>query len=129
MIRELPVATDRLALLSTGDVEPITKWVDDPTTGRRKPSDEVERDEATNLPLWRVHVLVPGGDNGRPELVAVQVPAPTKPEVTPFSPVQFERLVCRVAVNRQSNQLAGYWSAAGVAAPARNGHKPAEQAA
>lgn len=124
MIRTVPVDTSRLALLCAGPPEPVTQWVDDPATGRRKPSDQPERDQDTGLPLWRVHVLVPGGDNSRPELVAVQVPAQDLPVLAEFSPVTFERLEVRVAVGRDG-RLAGYWGAAGVAPAAQHqgGHQ------
>lgn len=124
MLRNLPVDTDRLALIATGHVEPVREWIE--RDGRRQPSEDQSRDEETNLPLWQVHVMIPSGD--RPELAAVRVPSREVPQVQQYGPVAFEHLVCRVSVNRQSGQLTGYWSAAGVADPRRHG-KPQEQAA
>ena len=111
MIRTLPVDTDRLALMSTGHVEPVHEWVE--RDGRRQPADEQSRDD-TGLPLWTVHALVMSGD--RPELVAVRLPARDTPAVEAHAPVRFERLECRVTVNRSTGALSGYWAAAGLAA-------------
>ena len=112
MIRTFPVDTDRLALLATGHVEPVHEWVE--RDGRRQPADEQSRDETTGLLLWTVHALVMSGD--RPELVAVRLPARDTPEVDAQAPVRFERLECRVSVNRSTGALSGYWAAAGLAA-------------
>lgn len=112
MIRNIAVDTDRAALVATGAVEPVREWVE--KDGRRQPSDDQSRDEATGALLWQVHCLAVGED--RPEVVAVRVPAPDCPAPAAFSPVRFERLIVRVNVNRTTGQLGGYWSAAGIAA-------------
>lgn len=125
---ELPIDTDRLGIVSTGHVEPVFPWVEGPD-GKRRPGSEQERDEATGLPLWVVHGMVPTGE--RPTLVAVRTPARQAPQVTPLAPVGFERLQATARVNRNTGQLAVYWQAAGVAEarPAGGPHKTAQEAA
>jgi len=132
MIRTLPVNAEMLGVVATGHVEPVMIWEDQ--GGRRVLTDRQERDEQTGDDLWTVHAMVPGGD--RPELIAVRIPARQQPVVTPFGPVDFHGLEVRINVNKTTGQLAGYWSAVGVADPAlspgkRNGqeHKPVEQVA
>lgn len=121
---QLPVDTDRLAAVFSGQVEPVMPWVE--KDGRRQPGTEQERDEATGLPLWTVHAMIASGD--RPTLMAVRVPSREVPDVQQFGPARFERLECTTRVNRSSGQLATYWSAAGIAQQGRQHHK-AEQAA
>lgn len=117
MIREIPADAERLALISTGHCESVHEWIE--RDGRRQPADDQMRDEASGLPMWTVHCLAPGAD--RPELIAVRVPARECPQPKPYEPVAFERLVVRVSVNRSTGVLGGYWSAAGLADPRRQG--------
>lgn len=124
---QLPVDTDRLAAVFSGQVEPVMPWITGPD-GKRSPGTEQERDDATGHPLWTVHCMVASGD--RPTLMAVRVPSPGVPEVAQFGPAKFERLECVARVNRTSGQLALYWSASGIGDQrGRQHHKPAEQAA
>lgn len=120
---DLPIDAERLALVSTGHVEPVVAWVEG-SDGKRRPGTEQERDESTGLPLWTVHGMVPSGD--RPTLVAVRVPARQEPAVTPLAPVAFERLEATARVNRNSGQLAVYWRAAGLAEARATGPRKVE---
>lgn len=120
---DLPIDTDRLAAVFSGQVEPVMPWIE--RDGRRQPGTEQERDEATGHPLWTVHAMIASGD--RPTLMAVRVPSPQCPDVQQFGPARFERLQCTTRVNRSSGQLATYWSAAGIGDARRNSQpKPAE---
>lgn len=122
---QLPIDTERLAAVFSGQVEPVMPWIE--RDGRRQPGTEQERDD-NNVPLWTVHAMIASGD--RPTLMAVRVPSHECPQVQQFGPARFERLECTTRVNKSSGQLATYWSAAGIADARRNGqHKPAEQAA
>lgn len=123
---DLPVDTDRLVIVASGQVEAVVPWLDGPD-GKRRPGTVQESDPATGHPLWTVHGMIATGD--RPTLVAVRVPAPAQPEPIPFAPLSFERLVCTARVNRVSGQLATYWSAAGVVADASRRHTPRQDAA
>lgn len=118
MIRNLPVATDRLQLVATGHVTPVQEWVE-LHDGRRTPSGNQARqkqdDGSLGLPLWEVAVLSPESD--RPELVSVQVAANDEPKVAAYQPVQLDNLTVRVTVGRDG-KLRGYWSATG-ASPAK----------
>lgn len=120
----IPVDSDRLGAIAAGHVEPVFPWVEGPD-GKRRPGTDQERDEATGLPLWTVHVMIAGGD--RPELAQVRVPSKDCPAPTPLAPIGFERLVVNVRVNRASGALGSYWSASGLADPRRQGHQPKEQ--
>ena len=120
---QIPVDTDRLAAIYSGQVEPVTPWVTGPD-GKRSPGTEQERDD-NGVPLWTVHAMIASGD--RPQLMAVRVPSHECPQVQQFGPARFERLEAVARVNRTSGQLAVYWSAAGLAAHGRQ-HKQ-EQAA
>lgn len=121
---QIPVDTDRLAAIYSGQVEPVTPWVTGPD-GKRSPGTEQERDD-NGVPLWTVHCMIASGD--RPTLMAVRVPSHHCPDVEQFGPARFERLEAVARVNRTSGQLAVYWSAAGIA-ESRRGGKPAEVAA
>ncbi|MCD2191724.1 hypothetical protein [Actinomycetospora soli] len=116
---QLPIDTDRLAAVFSGQVEPVMPWIE--KDGRRQPGTEQERDEATGHPLWTVHCMIASGD--RPTLMAVRVPSPEVPDVQQFGPARFERLECSTRVNRTNGQLATYWSAAGLV----NAARPAKQ--
>lgn len=121
---QLPIDTERLAAVFSGQVEPIHEWIE--RDGRRQPSDEQSRDDS-GVPLWTVHCLIASGD--RPTLMAVRVPSHECPQVQQFGPARFERLEAVCRVNRSSGQLATYWSAAGLVDPRRQHHKQQEQAA
>ncbi|MCD2191654.1 hypothetical protein [Actinomycetospora soli] len=112
---ELPIDTDRLVIVASGQVEAVRPWVEGPD-GKRRPSEEQDTDEG-GRPLWTVHGMIATGD--RPTLVAVRVPAPSQPEPAPFAPLAFEHLTAVARVNRSTGQLAVYWSAAGIAGDAR----------
>lgn len=119
---ELPIDTDRLAAVFSGQVEPVMPWIE--KDGRRQPGTDQERDENTGHPLWTVHAMIASGD--RPTLMAVRVPSPSCPDVQQFGPARFEHLSCTTRVNKSTGQLATYWSAAGIASPAR-GHAQHKQ--
>lgn len=122
----LPIDSERLGAIAAGHVEPVMPWIEGPD-GKRRPGTDQERDEATGLPLWTVHVMIAGGD--RPELAQVRVPSRECPAPTPLAPIAFERLVCTTRVNRATGQLAAYWGAAGLADPRRQGHQPKQEQA
>lgn len=109
-----PVDSERLGAIASGFVEGVFAWVE--KDGRRQPSDQQERDEQTNLPLWQVHALI-AGDGDRPSLMAVRVPAAECPNPPALQPVGFERLSAVARVNKSSGQLSVFWSAAGVYDP------------
>lgn len=122
MIRNLPVAPDRLALIATGHVNPVQEWVET-SDGRRAPSGnqarEKREDGSLGLPVWEVSVLPT--DTDRPEIIAVQVAGQDEPKVAAYQPVQLDNLTVRVTVGRDG-KLRGYWSATG-ASPAKGAHQ------
>ncbi len=127
----LPIDTERLTAVYSGQIEPVVDWVTDPATGKRAPGEQA-RDEQSGHPLWTIHILVAEGD--RPLLAAVRVPAAEAPSVTAFTPARFERLTATARVNRQTGLLALYWSASGIAdarqqQPRRQGQGQGEQPA
>lgn len=116
MIREIPVDTSRLNVISTGHVTPVNPWVPDPANpGRNMPGPEQARDEITGLLLWNVDVLVKE-EGVRPEVVGVQVGAPVQPVLEEFKPVNFVGLVCTVSVDRNAArpQVRQYWTASSI---------------
>ncbi|WP_433781584.1 hypothetical protein ACQPX6_17555 [Actinomycetospora sp. CA-101289] len=113
MIRTVPVDTARLELVAAGEAEPVAVW-EDAADGRRTLTDRQEVDETAGLPLWTIYALVQTG--GRPEVLAVRVPARHQPVVTPLAPVDLHGLEVRVSINK-SGVLTGYWSAVGIADP------------
>lgn len=109
----IPADSERLAIIATGHVEPVVKWVE--TNGRRQPGDQ-EVEEGTGVPLWTVHGLIP--TDTRPTLVGVRLPARECPQPAPYAPVVFERLVVNAKTDK-SGRFVTYWSAAGLAEPRR----------
>lgn len=122
MIRNLPIALDRLPLIATGHVTPVQEWVE-MHDGSRRPSGNQARqkldDGTLGAPLWEVAVLSPEAD--RPELISVQVATHEEPKVTAYQPVQLDGLTVRVTVGRDG-KLRGYWSAT-AAHPAKGAHQ------
>lgn len=121
----LPIDTDRLGLIATGHVEPVMPWIEGPD-GKRRPGETQERDEATGLPLWTVHALIP--TDSRPTLAAIRVPSPACPEPAPFAPLAVERLEVNARVGRDG-KLGTYWNAAGMAVSSGRRSAPASDAA
>lgn len=115
-------------LRATGVVEPVMQWVEDPTTGRRRPSDQQDRDEQGVL-LWSVEVQHLVEEWGRLSTVVsrVKVSAMTQPAPPAFEVLQFESLRVMVRVQKSSGQLVEAWEAAGIAGAA-SGRRSSEAA-
>lgn len=127
MIKNIPVDTNRLELIASGHVVPVTSWIPDPANpGRNKMATEADgvtplqaTDEQTGELLWNVDVFGESGQEGneRAEVVSVQVRAPHQPVLEKFRPVQFRDLEMRFSKNFTTNELKYYWSASGVLNP------------
>lgn len=117
-------------LRATGVVEPVMEWLEDPTTGRRRPSDQQARDEAGTL-LWAVETsrLVEEWGRSRTVVAKVTVPAATMPTLPAFEVVAFTGLVVAVRVPRGGGQLIESWTAAGLTAETTSGRRSAGEAA
>lgn len=122
-MRSLPVDSNRIRMIGTGAVRPVTPWIDGPD-GRRVPGVVQETDDQ-GRPLWEVEVMAPGGPDDRAEVISVRVPAPQAPVVAEFAPVAFHGLWARVGVNKTSGKATQYWSAEGVQAQGRGQEKAA----
>lgn len=118
MLRTIPVASDRLTLISTGHVNAVNVWAETPE-GRRTPTDMQQTDPDTGELLWVVDVMPADQDRG--EVVAVQVRAQHMPVLERFAPVVFRDLEAKVSKGRDGS-IRLYWSASG-AEPAR-GNRP-----
>lgn len=113
-MRNLPIDVHALRLLATGEVSPVPVWAE-LSDGSRRPVPDVQDKDESGTPLWNVGALVPPAEGERAELVSVRIAAYDPPQVQEFAPVRFDGLVCRVGVNRRTNQLSQYWSARAVA--------------
>jgi hypothetical protein len=125
-MRSFPIDSNRVRLISTGNVSPVAAWVV-LADGSRRPDPNGRQDLHTDgRPLWTVEVIVPADDadeRDRTEVVPVTVASHERPDGGTFGDVlSFAGLTVQPGyVNRRTNQLTTpRWSADGVA-PARNG--------
>jgi hypothetical protein len=117
-MRALPVDTNAIRMLSTGEVQAVAVWAE-LSDGSRRPVPGAQEKDAHGTPLWTVGALVPPAQEGdRAELIAVRMATHDRPTVQEFTPIRFDGLVCRCSVNRRTGQLAQYWEARGIAAAA-----------
>jgi hypothetical protein len=124
-MRALPIDTNALRMLATGEVLPVAVWAE-LSDGSRRPVPGGQEKTDEGVPLWTVSVLVPPAVEGdRAELVSVRVASWDRPGVQEFTPVRFDGLVCRVSVNKRSGQLAQYWEARGIVGAQVKGDKAA----
>lgn len=110
------------ALRATGIVEPVLRWVEDPSTGRRTQSKDQDRTE-DNTFLWGVEVSYISESYGRQSTVIakVTVPAPEQPAPAMFEVVDFLGLAVSVSVVKATGALREFWRAEGLAPAARKG--------
>jgi hypothetical protein len=114
-MRTLPIDSNAIHMLATGEVQPVAVWAE-LSDGSRRPVPDAQEKNDQNVPLWTVGALVPPAQEGdRAELISVRVASYERPQITGLTPVRFDGLVCRVNVNRKSGQLAQYWEAARIA--------------
>lgn len=114
-MRSLPIDTNALHMLATGEVTPVAVWAE-LSDGSRRPVPDAQEKDQSGTPLWNVGAVVPPAQDGdRTELISVRIASHERPTVAAFSPVRFEGLICRVSVNRRTSQLGQYWSATRVA--------------
>jgi hypothetical protein len=111
MIRQLPVDTARLELVSTGHVTPVAEWAE-LADGSRRPIPGGQAKNDYGRPLWVVDAIPV--DEERGEVVGIQVASEDEPQVEQFKPVQFDGLQVRMSVGRNDGKLKLYWSADGL---------------
>ncbi|WP_157987652.1 hypothetical protein [Jiangella endophytica] len=108
------VDSKQQAMTATGVVNSVHEWEDTPD-GRRQ-SERQAVDEETHLPLWAVEVNYRTVSFDR-ELTAraqVTVPAPLRPEIADYSPIEFGDLVASARATK-TGQLVESWRAGGIA--------------
>lgn len=120
------IDTDRQALRTTGIVDPVMQWVEDPTTGKRRQSDAQEADEQ-GRPLWSVEVSYISEAWGKQSttVARVIVGAPSEPAVAAFETAPFEGLTVTTSVIKNSGQLRESWRAEGIKTATRKGSSEA----
>lgn len=136
-MRSYPLDSDRIRLLSTGNVSPMQAWVVLADGSRRPdPTGRQALDEITGAPQWSVEVIAPADvddPRDKTEVVAVTVSSHDRPEVGEFgTPVVFAGLMLTPGyVNRKTGQLsAPRWTASGTASTrSGNGRATATPAA
>lgn len=110
-MRALPIDSNALTLLASGEVLPVQVWAE-LSDGSRRPVPDAQEKDKTGTPLWTVGVMVPPAQDGdRAELISVRVASHDRPQVQALAPVRFDGLTCRCSVNRRSGSLAQYWEA------------------
>lgn len=117
------VDSKRQSMMATGVVNPVHEWEDTPE-GRRQ-SERQAVDEETHLLLWGVEVIYRTVSFDR-ELTAraqVTVPAPLKPEIQDYTPIEFGDLFASARANK-AGHLVESWRAGGIAS-----HTPRKDAA
>lgn len=114
-MRTVYVDSDRHQWISTGNVEPMQKWVD--IAGKRQRTDEQETGP-TGLPRWSVEIICPpdaGDDRSRTEVARITVEAPSLPDIGAFGTLlQFENLTMQVWPGRDGKSLGQSFTATGV---------------
>ncbi|WP_201777989.1 hypothetical protein, partial [Jiangella alkaliphila] len=108
------VDSNRQMMTATGVVNSVHEWEDTPD-GRRQ-SERQALDEETRMPLWAVEVNYRTMSFDR-ELTAralVTVPAPSKPEIADYSPIEFGDLMASPRATK-AGQLVEAWRAGGIA--------------
>ncbi|MFC4951284.1 hypothetical protein [Pseudonocardia sp. GCM10023141] len=119
-MRSYPIDAERVRLISTGTVSPVTKWVE-LSDGSRRPDPTGRQDEDENgRPLWRVEVIMPadeGDDRDKTGVAEITVASKDRPDPGAFGDLLvFEGLVVSPGyVNKRSGQLTpARWSANGI---------------
>ncbi|WP_147375587.1 hypothetical protein [Jiangella rhizosphaerae] len=118
------VDSKRQMMTATGVVNAVHEWEDAPD-GSRRQSERQALDEDTRMPLWGVEVIYRTVSFGN-ELSAraqVVVPAPLKPEIADFTPIEFGDLTASARATK-AGQLVESWRAGGIAS-----HTPRKDAA
>jgi hypothetical protein len=111
-MRQIAVDADRMQWISTGSVEPLTKWVE--MDGRRRPTDEQDRNDY-GVRLWGVECICPGEDGARTEVVRVTVAQEAEPEGFSFGElITFEAMTVAVWSSKDSRVVGQGWNATGV---------------
>lgn len=122
----IPVDTNRMQTVTTGNVNPVMAWVVS-ADGSRHRSD-VQAEDDRGRPLWAVEILrqTTVFGEGRTSAVPVQVPADQMPSVASMGPTQFQGLEADFYVSK--GQLRERWTAEGIepAAAQRSAPKQAE---
>jgi hypothetical protein len=119
-MRSYPIDADRVRLISTGTVSPVTRWVE-LSDGSRRPDPTGRQDEDENgRPLWRVEVIMPadeGDERDKTGVAEITVASKDRPDPGAFGDLLvFEGLVVSPGyVNKRSGQLTpARWSADGI---------------
>lgn len=119
-MRSYPIDADRVRLISTGTVSPVTKWVE-LADGSRRPDPTGRQDvDERDRPLWRVEVIMPadeGDDRDKTGVAEITVASKDQPDPGSFGELlTFEGLVMSPGyVNRKTGQLTPpRWSADGI---------------
>lgn len=93
-MRNLPIDTDRLALLAAGKCMAVAEYAELADGTKRRVPGAQAKDRDTGLPLWVVDCFVDDEDeDGRAEIVGVKVASNEKPQVQKLRPIQFVGLV------------------------------------
>jgi hypothetical protein len=119
-MRSYPIDAERVRLISTGTVIPVTKWVELSDGSRRPdPTGRQDADEQGRL-LWRVEVIMPadeGDDRDKTGVAEITVASKDQPDPGSFGDLLvFEGLVVSPCyVNRKTGQLTvPRWAAEGI---------------
>lgn len=109
------VDSKRQLMTATGLVNAVHEWEDTPD-GSRRQSERQALDEETRMPLWGVEVIYRTESFGNALSARAQVilPAPLKPEIAEFSPIEFGDLVASARTTK-AGQLVESWRAGGIA--------------
>lgn len=115
-------------LRATGITEPIMQWIEDGTTGRRRPSDVQDVNE-NGVPLWAIEVQYVAEAWGRLSTVVAKVtmPSPEAPQLAAFEVVPFVGLSVTVTPTKAGGMREA-WRAEGIATSTRRAREEAAAA-
>lgn len=129
-MRTYPIDSNRVRLISMGNVSPLPAWVV-LSDGSRRPDPNGRQDQhADGRALWSVEMIAPADtddDRDRTEVVQVTVASNDRPDAGSFGEtLSFTGLSVQPGyVNRRTGALTTPRWTADAVAPARNGARPA----
>lgn len=122
MANDLPIDTAKFRPIAMSGARPGPAFAELADGSTRFVPGQQGTDRDTGLPVWEIDCAVAAeadDQRGRMTTLTVKIVAQSQPQVTPLQPIVFVDLVARPAVNKKTGQAVCYWSASGVASPAK----------
>src|SRR5690349_11227436 len=86
-VRTYPIDSTRVQMISTGTCAPVVRWVEIDGGRRPDPNGIQDVDQLTNLPLWRVEVILPRDETDerdKTDVTEISIAAKEKPDAGAF---------------------------------------------